>query len=256
MNIQWYGTASFAISDGKTRILFDPYLRPNKKLPEIKMEDFSGADAILLTHGHIDHTMDVPKVMETYRELPVYCTAAPTETLKKFGVAASRINTVAPDDKFTIGDFSIRVIRSKHVVFDFGFVMLAIPRFAVMLHKAIPYFIKSLSYPEADETVMYEIENGGKKVLISGSFGTVEGAEYTHNPDMFVFTFNGSMTVDKLGMEFMKEIKPSTILLSHFDNSFPPFTGNMNTEKLWQLAAREIPGAKFIVPQERKEYEI
>lgn len=256
MKVSWYGTASFAISDGKTRILFDPYLRPNKKLPEIRMDDFSGSDAILLTHGHIDHTMDVPKVMRTYKNLPIYCTKTPTETLKKFGIPGERINTIAPDDIITIGDFKIRVIRSKHVVFDLGFILLAIPRFAVMLHKAVPYFIKSCSYPEAEETVMYEIENGGKKVLISGSFGTVDDAEYTQEPDMFIFPFNGSMTVDKLGTAFMKKIQPKEVCLSHFDNSFPPFTGNMNTEKLRKLVTGELPDVKFIVPEERVEYEV
>lgn len=256
MNISWYGTASLALSDGRTKILFDPYLRPNNRLPEIRMDDFSDSDAILLTHGHIDHTVDVPRVMRTYKNLPVYCTKTPTETLKKFGVSDDRINTVTPDDIIEIGDFKIRVIASRHVVFDFGFIVRAIPRFAVMLQKAIPYFIKSCSFPEAEETVMYEVENGGKKVLISGSFGTVEGAEYTKEPDMFVFPFNGSMSVDRIGTAFMKEIQPKTVFLSHFDNSFPPFTGTMNTDKLKKLVTSEVPGVKFIIPEERIKYEI
>ena len=80
MKVTWFGTASIALESGGTRLLLDPFFRKNKKLPPIAMDSFCGYDAILLTHGHFDHLMDVPKVMATDTLVPVYCTKTPRKS--------------------------------------------------------------------------------------------------------------------------------------------------------------------------------
>ena len=74
MNVTWYGTASIKLDDGDTTLLFDPYVRPNKKLRRVCVDDFTGADAILVTHGHVDHIADIPTIAKADRSVPVYCT--------------------------------------------------------------------------------------------------------------------------------------------------------------------------------------
>jgi len=46
IRIEWYGHASFRLSDGKIEVYIDPYLLP---------EDAKKADIIMVTHGHYDH---------------------------------------------------------------------------------------------------------------------------------------------------------------------------------------------------------
>src|SRR3954447_10435508 len=56
MEIQYLGHAAFALKEGDTTVLIDPFLTGNPKAAA--SADEVDADAILLTHGHGDHIGD------------------------------------------------------------------------------------------------------------------------------------------------------------------------------------------------------
>src|SRR5580658_8302674 len=56
MEIRFLGHAAFELTDGDTTVLIDPFLTGNPKAAATAEE--VSADAILLTHGHVDHFGD------------------------------------------------------------------------------------------------------------------------------------------------------------------------------------------------------
>jgi L-ascorbate metabolism protein UlaG (beta-lactamase superfamily) len=56
MDIRYLGHSCFALSDGDTTVLIDPFLTGNPKAA-ISADDVAATD-ILLTHGHVDHIGD------------------------------------------------------------------------------------------------------------------------------------------------------------------------------------------------------
>ena len=75
MDIQWLGTAGFKISTHGVEFLIDPYLSRNKKaspVQNLKPSDIKKASHIFLSHGHFDHVMDVPTIVENTKA-KVFC---------------------------------------------------------------------------------------------------------------------------------------------------------------------------------------
>jgi len=61
MDIRYHGHACFELTDGDTRILVDPFLKPNNP-SAVATADEVDATHVLITHGHADHIADAVAV--------------------------------------------------------------------------------------------------------------------------------------------------------------------------------------------------
>jgi L-ascorbate metabolism protein UlaG (beta-lactamase superfamily) len=61
MEINYLGHSTVELVDGDTRILIDPFLKPNNPAAQLTAEDVNPTH-VLLTHGHVDHTADAVAV--------------------------------------------------------------------------------------------------------------------------------------------------------------------------------------------------
>jgi L-ascorbate metabolism protein UlaG (beta-lactamase superfamily) len=62
MEINYYGHSTVDLVDGDTRILIDPFLKPNNPAAEVTADEIDPPTHVLLTHGHVDHTADAVAV--------------------------------------------------------------------------------------------------------------------------------------------------------------------------------------------------
>lgn len=249
MKITWYGTATVGIDDGKTRLLFDPFVRMNKRIETTPAEGFSGFDAVLVTHGHFDHIYSIPRITEIDKNVKVYCTAAPKKSLMAQGVAEERIKTFTPGDVFNIGDFTIRVHRFRHVVFDPVYILSVVPKCAVMLPKLLWLFYTNHFMPEGGEIVAFEIEAEGKKIFLTGSFREHPEGGYPENADLFILAHGGTVFMPENTKSFIDKYTPKKILVDHFDNAFPPLTRTVSVKRLEKTVRKNHPEIEFITPE-------
>jgi L-ascorbate metabolism protein UlaG (beta-lactamase superfamily) len=61
MEINYIGHSTVELVDGETRILIDPFLKPNNPAAQVTAEDVNPTH-VLLTHAHVDHTADAVAV--------------------------------------------------------------------------------------------------------------------------------------------------------------------------------------------------
>ena len=83
VTITWTGHATFLVDTGAGVLLVDPFLDecPTSALKAFEID----CDAILLTHGHFDHTADVVAIAKRVK-CPVFCAFEIAEWLSKQGV--------------------------------------------------------------------------------------------------------------------------------------------------------------------------
>ena len=61
MTLTYYGHSSFLLETGGSKLLFDPFIRPNPLAKAIDVDKIE-ADYILLSHGHGDHIADAEEI--------------------------------------------------------------------------------------------------------------------------------------------------------------------------------------------------
>lgn len=256
MKITWYGTATIGIDDGKTKLLFDPFVRMNKHIETTPVEGFTGFDAIFVTHGHFDHIYSIPELTEKDKNVPVYCTGTPKKTLMEEGVPEERFKAVIPDEVIRIGDYTIRPRRFRHIVFDPVYILTVVPQSIMMFPRLLWQAYMNHKMSEGGEIVAYEIEAQGKKIFLTGSFREYPGEVYPDDIDLLVLANGGSIFVPEKTKSFIDRYKPKKILVDHFDNAFPPVTRNVSVERLKKMTEKNHPEIEFIVPEICKEVEL
>jgi L-ascorbate metabolism protein UlaG (beta-lactamase superfamily) len=99
---------------GLTSIVFQQRLQPNETRINFGLRQVrSPVDAVLVTHAHFDHLLDVPEIMErTNARLVAGATAA--NLTMSCGLDRNRCLIVQPGSMHVIGPWRIRVLPSAH----------------------------------------------------------------------------------------------------------------------------------------------
>lgn len=123
-SIRWLGVAGFHIRTTNHSILIDPYFSrlPLRKmwfgkvqpdLSVIQSQHFP-ADAILVSHAHIDHLLDVP-VIAREQNIPVFGSSNTCHILNTMRLPSQQIHHIQAGDTFQLGDIYITVLTASHI---------------------------------------------------------------------------------------------------------------------------------------------
>ena len=234
MQLSWYGTASVMLVSEGTRIVFDPFLGIplhetlcRRRLRAIK---YRTADAVLVTHGHFDHILDIPKLYHN-SDIEIYATKTPCKTLLKRGVDREKLRLIAPGSQVTIGNFTITAYQGRHCRFDFGVVCKTVFKKDTLLHfKRLTELLRlNRRYEENGETLFYEIKAEGKRVQLMGSMGLDPFTDYPTGADVLILPFQGTGDPAATVAPIILRLKPKAICLDHYDDTFPPMSSHIDT---------------------------
>ncbi|MBU2489035.1 MAG: MBL fold metallo-hydrolase [Proteobacteria bacterium] len=127
------GTNSLAVTDGATHLLIDPYFtRPGKlalgfrrlrsdpaRVREgLARAGVNQAAAILVTHAHVDHALDLA---EAARQTGALMCGSSSAVLAAtgYGLPGDRTRTVGPGESMAFGDFTVTFLPARHLVLPF-----------------------------------------------------------------------------------------------------------------------------------------
>lgn len=124
VRFRWLGVAGIELHVNEQILAFDPFLsrppfqrlwfgrvRSNSALVERTIPQ---CDAILVTHSHHDHLMDVPDVIQRTGAI-AFGSSNTCQLLAILGVPEERFHEIKVGDQFTLGQFNIEVLPSEHL---------------------------------------------------------------------------------------------------------------------------------------------
>jgi L-ascorbate metabolism protein UlaG (beta-lactamase superfamily) len=241
IQLKYFGTAGWQITDGNITVLIDPYIsrvklgtgpgvspkdtrktvaRSDRFVSDTLLIDslITGADFILAHHSHFDHLADVPYIAKK-TGAKVIGTETTCNILRAYGIPNEQLYPVKGGEDYLFENFSVRVLPS--------------------IHSALndKHYIDSRTYteiPEAPLRVSEFIEGGSlmflarfanHTVLTMGSMNFVERELVGQHPDILLAGVNRS----QLGLYKYNERLlavtnyPKVIIPTHWDNFRLPY---------------------------------
>jgi L-ascorbate metabolism protein UlaG (beta-lactamase superfamily) len=204
IKLTWLGHATFRIETPGGKVIYiDPWIAGNPACPE-KDKKVEHVDALLCTHGHMDHIADAVDLCKKHQPPTVgiyeLCT-----WLEKKGA-----NNIAPMNKggsLTVGDIKVTMVHADHSC-------------GILDGDEVIY---------AGEAVGYVIEfANGLKIYHAGDtnvFGDMKIIRELYAPDIAMLPIGDRFTMSPREAAYACNLlQPKTVIPMHF-GTFPLLTG-------------------------------
>jgi len=240
VRVTWLGTAGFAIEHAGHVLLLDPYLtraslarcvfKPLRPDAALAARLVPRADAIILSHTHFDHALDVPQIARQ-TGARVFGSRSALHLCRSFGVPQSQLECVedATPHEAEVGPFRLRFWPSAHSAFFFGRVPLPGD---IADCSDVP--LRTAAY-RCGAVFGAEIEVGGRRLFHVGSAELVEQGWRVAPVDLALACVAGWTSTQRYPERLVAALSPGAVLLHHWDN----FLRGIDTE------ARALPAMRF-----------
>lgn len=240
LSVTWLGVATLLIDDGSSALMTDGYFsRPSlakvaagKVSPSPARVDGCLARAkvsrlagVIPVHTHIDHVLDSALVADrTGAHLVGGQSAA--NVGRGYGLPENRIVIAVDGEPMQLGAYDVTLIESHHCPPD---------RFPGVIDEPVIPPVRASAYRcgESWSTLVHHRPTG-RRLLIQGSAGFVEGALAGHRADAVY------LSVGQLGLqprsylvdywtETVRAVGARRVILIHWDDFFRPLTKPLRT---------------------------
>ncbi len=251
MKITWYGTAAIKLEENGEVILIDPFSRINPKLERPSMDEFGDANIILNTHPHFDHLYHAPSILKR-TNAKIYGSSTMRDTLKERGVNTKEKAKVVTDyEVIKTRETTIIAYPAKHCEYDTPTKAKLFPRIAMtfQLDRALTIADVNKKFPLGEDVFAYKIKAEELNVLVFGSANMSENMSFLEEIDILIWPYQGREDMADYSIEMIQKINPKVIILSHFDDAFPPVTVAMDTKKFVDKMRKLRPDIKVMIPK-------
>lgn len=195
LRVTFFGVSTLLLDDGETAILTDGFFTRPAKLPvlfgrvepdrtaiatTLQRAGIRQLAAVIAVHSHYDHAMDSPEVAR--QTGAVLIGSESTANIGRgWGLAEDRMRIAGDGATYSFGRFTITMLLSRHFPHPLATGEIAEP----LVPPA-----HSLSYREGGSYSVL-VEHDGRRLLVQGSAGFVEGALGRQQADVVFLGIGG-----------------------------------------------------------------
>jgi L-ascorbate metabolism protein UlaG (beta-lactamase superfamily) len=259
VRVTYLGTNGFLFESSNHVLLVDPYfsrvslwrvvlgcsVQPDEHRINDAMKHLARkVDAILVTHGHVDHLLDAPVLMRK-TDTRLIGSRTAVELAERAGVSASRCHAVTEGDVLGIGPWRIRAFTATHDR------LFSIVPFAGDVRGSKP--LRRAADWVCGEPLAYLIEIAGARIFIdSGGTRAVLPPAEIAPVDLAIL---GAALPDSRARfsAAVRRLRPRYVFPSHQDNFFRPLSAGFQFGPLTDFPGllrdyqREAPPGQLIL---------
>ncbi len=259
VRVTYLGTNGFQFESGNHALLVDPYfsrinlwrvvlgspVQPDERRIDDAMKHLaSKVDAILVTHGHVDHLLDAPVLMRK-TDARLIGSRTAMELAEHAGVPASRSDAVTTGDVLGVGPWTVRAFTATHDR------LFSIVPFGGEVRGSRPP--RRAADWVCGEPLAYLIEIAGKRIFIdSGGTSAVLPPVDIAPVDLAIL---GAALPDSRARfsAAVRRLRPRYVFPSHQDNFFRPLSAGFQFGPLTDFPGllrnyqREAPPGRLIL---------
>jgi len=253
LRIKWLGCVAFEMDFGGTTVVTDPWITPNEKT-ELTWEAVEKCDYITLSHGHYDHTLDIPPLVEKFQSR-VLCgefTAMPL--MKWLNINPMSVYPMAPNLELDFDDVKIKALFGRHGPLPGGANERIAHWEARPVNAGDPNLIELGIWGDVEyRNYLFTMPNGTKILVWGNKLNRPEARNQLREvkPDIAIMQMTGNSGADTAVI--CKEIGCKVVIPHHFD--FPkdhmPLVNDLGEE-----LAKIAPEIRYIVPEYGKWIEL
>jgi L-ascorbate metabolism protein UlaG (beta-lactamase superfamily) len=301
LSIQFLGTNSIFISDNESSLLIDPYftrpnipswriflvgffddfpkylglplddfcteIKPNRKIIEatIKAAGIQKVDAILTTHSHYDHALDLAVVSDVLasqnsdQHPKIFGSSSIKNVCLGGGLSSQDIETVKVENTYYCGNFAVTFLKGKHLTMPIA-------------SKGAPPLDGHISKPITPPARLSDYRKGEiYNILIEHRYGTIlnqgsanfsedaldnyldgEKVNYLLLGIAGMSSFLNKLFANRWKEEYYSEVveatRPERVFLTHWDD----FNRYLDNDPAWVVLDDPPATAKFLRDKDKK----
>ena len=229
VTLTYLGVAGWQIASEGHVVLIDPYVSRLSAeaidgatvVPDdaaIAAHTPAHADAILVSHSHFDHVLDVPSIAKR-SGAQIIGSQSTANLARAAGVPTDQIITVKGGEDFQFDGFSVRAIASLHSALDdkhsFGG--------ASLIDANVKLPMAADGYLEGG-TFAYLVRIGGKQILVLGTANFIERELEGIHPDVAIVATGLRDEIYDYSCRLMHVLgDPPLVIANHFDAWKQPY---------------------------------
>ena len=244
--LKWLGCACFEMDFDGATVVSDPWITANAKT-DVTWENVERCDYITLSHGHYDHTLDIPALVEKFQSR-VLCgefTAMPL--MRWLNINPMSMYPMAPNLELDFDAVKIKALFGRHTVLAGSAEHRRNWAENHPINAGDPNMIDMAIWGDLEyRNFLYTMPNGTKILIWGNRLDKPEQRNQLREvkPDIAILQMTVNSGADTAAI--CREIGCKVVIPHHFDfpNDYMPKVNDLKEE-----LARIAPEIRCIVPE-------
>lgn len=245
VRLKWLGCACFEMEFGGLTVVNDPWITGNQAT-ELTWEAVEKCNYITLTHGHFDHTLDIPKLVEKF-DADVLCGDGIAPTLLRWAdLNPMRLYPMPADLELDFDDVKIKALYGRHVFLPGKAAERAARARMSPYNEGNPDLIEMAFWGDLEFRNYLFTTNNGTKLLLWGNKLRPDQKNILRRekPDVAIVQVTGANPPEEMA-KLLQEIGCKVVIPYHFD--FPKdYTHKI--KEFGEALANIAPEIQYIIP--------